>query len=331
MATFNDYHEHVLQVSSKMLLGWGHTGINKNPMEERERWDPTEPLPSRVIQNVNDVWGHELPVSPPAADTADVAVYQGSPPGVGEQGAWKMVQRTDVGSTFCWMATLAGGGGPGGETDPRLEDWIPARYGKLWEPLIFEDNGSGTAPGAQVPASHVSGWLFDPQSGILTFESDPTVAGLTPPFWIKGYRYIGPDLKTVIDGISAGASITVEDSVPTPFPGVNILRFGPNFTVTDLGGGRVDVTLAASTTWPWSYRQLITVPTNGAPGVPQDFTLSNPVGVSGERVFVYIEGVKALYGTGKDYLFPAPTTIRFQNVATRTVLQAGMEIEVFYS
>jgi len=328
MAVFTDYHEHLLQIVGKMFFGFGHTGINKTPWEERERFDPTAPLPSRIIYNVDEVWGNQLPATPPATDTADIEVYQTFPAAPGEQGAWPLAQRTDVGATFCWLATIDGGGNPGIETDPRLENWVPPKYDKLWELAIYEDGG-GT-PGAQVPWTHVTGPLWDHQAGILTFENDPVVAGLTPPFWVKGYRYVGPTLEDVIQGISAGATITVEDNVPTPFPGVNIMRFGPNFTITDLGGGRVDVTLAGSSTWPWPFYQASVVPVSSAVGVPQDFVITNPVTSMNEQSFVFLEGVKMTYGATKDYVFPNPTTLRFLNLAGRPILQAGMEIEIYH-
>jgi hypothetical protein len=327
MAVFTDYHEHLLQIVGKLFFGFGHTGINKSPWEERERWDPTEPLPSRVIYNTDEVWGHELPVTPPAVDDADIAVHQNWPAPPGESGAWRLAQRTDVGATFCWLATEAGGGGPGVETDPRVVDWVPPKYGKVWELTLHED--AAGAPGPQIPWTHVSGPLWDHQAGILTFENDPVVAGLTPPFWVKGYRYIGPSLEDVIQGISAGATITVEDSVPTPFPGTNIVRFGPNFTVTDLGGGRVEVTIASSSTWPWPFTEVIVAPVTGAPGVPTDLALAAPV-TTNVRAFVFMEGVKMVYGPGKDYTFPNPSTLRFLNIGGRPIIQAGMEIEIFH-
>jgi len=330
MATFTDYHEHLLQIVGKLFFGFGHTGINKTPWEERERGAPLEPLPSRVIYKVDEVWGHELPASPPVppAIDADIETHIAYPPAPGDLGAWPLVQRTDVGATFCWLATIDGGGSPGVETDPRLEDWVPPKYGAAWELTLHED--AAGSPGPQIPWTHVSGPLWDSQAGILTFENDPVVAGLTPPFWVKGYRYIGPNLEVVIAGISAGANIIVEDSVPTPFPGVNILRFGPSFIVTDLGGGRVQVTLTGATTWPWPYSQQILVPTSGSPGVPQDFVVSAAVTSMNEKSFVFLEGVKMTYGPGKDYTFTSPTTLRFFNISGRPILQAGMEIEIFH-
>jgi hypothetical protein len=327
MAVFSDYHEHLLQIVGKIFFGFGHTGINKTPWEERERFDPTEPLPSRMIQNVDDIWGNQLPGSVPPLDTADIEVYQSFPAPPGEQGAWQMAQRTDVGATFCWLATISGGS-PGVETDPRLENWVPARYGKIWEAAVYED--AAGSPGAQIPWTHVSGPLWDNQAGILTFESDPVAAGLTPPFWVKGYRYVGPTLEQVIAGISAGSTITIEDSVPTPFPGTNILRFGPNFTVVDLGGGRIEVTLSSSTTWPWPFYEQIIVGSSGSTGVPQDFPLASPVTSMDEKSFVFLEGVKMMYGPGKDYTFTGPSTLRFFNNAGRPILQAGQEIEIFH-
>ena len=114
------------------------------------------------------------------------------------------------------------------------------------------------------------------------------------------------------------------------FPNTNTVKFGPNFTVTDLGGGKTGITMAAASTWPWPFHEVQVVGVSGVPGTPQNFALANPITSMDLTSFVYVEGVKMLYGVGNDYVFPDPNTIRFLNIATRVILQAGMEIEIFH-
>lgn len=336
-----DKQKQYLSLATKITLGYGSTDIVKRIMEEREAFDSSEPLPSHLIFNPTEIWGEALPVSAPAQDTSVVTVYQLYPAGVGAQGAWRLASNTTVGNPMMsWLATLdAISPYWGDDQDPRLENWIPEKYGKIWKPKLYEDadgtglNGPDLATGEVLPTDAV-GWVFDPQSGIVTFETDPTIGphNKIAPFWLVGYRYVGDTLQDVIDGIAAGANITVEDSVPTPFPGVNIVRFGSNFTITNMGGGRVQVALASLSTWPWPYHEILAVVGNGTPGSPYDLSLSNPVAVSGQndRAFVFANGVKMTYGATKDFVFPSASTLRLMNTAGRVISMDGMEVEIFH-
>jgi len=329
MPAFTDYHEHILSIVSKLFFGYGSTDVVKRPMEERERFNPLLPLDSRIIMHPNEIWGDDLPAIPPAADTPVIAVHKSFPAPPGEQGAWRTAERLDVGGSLCWITTLAGGGGPGGELDPRITDWIPEKYGAAWAYEIYED--AGGTPGALIPWTHVSGPLFDPQSGTLTFELDPTGVGLLSPFWVKGYRFVGRDLATVLASIIVGAGITVEDSIPVPFPNTNLIRFSSSFAVTALGAGQVQVSLVGGVTWPWANRLVLICPADYAPGIPADFAIAPPATVMDSTTFVFVEGVKMMYGAGKDYIFTAPGMIRFLNLAGRTILMTGMELEIHFN
>jgi hypothetical protein len=330
MPAFTDYHEHILSIVSKLFFGYGSTDVVKRPMEERERFNPLLPLDSRIIMHPSEIWGDDLPALPPAADTPIVAVHKSFPAPPGEQGAWMTAMRTDVVANLCWITTLAGGGGAGGEFDPRITDWIPEKYGSAWAYTIHED--AGGTPGAQIPWTDASGPLFDPQSGTLTFEIDPTGAPLwTAPFWVKGYRFVGRDLATIISSIIVGAGITVEDSVPVPFPNTNLVRFSSSFVVTALGAGQVQVSLVGGVTWPWANRLVLICPADYAPGIPADFAIAPPATVMNSTVFVFVEGVKMMYGAGKDFIFTAPGMIRFLNLAGRTILMQNMEIEAYWN
>lgn len=336
-----DKEKQYLSLATKIVLGYGSTDIAKRIMEEREAFSPFDPLPSHLIFNPSEIWGEALPSTPPTQDTSVVAVYQQYPPGASAQGMWRLASNTTAANPMMsWLTTLdAISPYWGDDQDPRLVDWIPAKYGPAWEPELYEDfdgtgnNGPNLTTGRILPSDAV-GWALDPQSGIVTFETDPTVGphNKVAPFWLKGYRYVGDTLQDVLNSISAGASITVEDSAPTPFPGVNILRFGSNFTITNMGGGRVRVALASLSTWPWPNHELLAVVGNGTPGSPYDLSLSTPVAVSGqnERAFVLANGVKMTYGASKDFIFPSASTLRLMNTSGRTITMDGMEIEIFH-
>ena len=330
-----DKEKQYLSLATKIVLGYGSTDVAKRIMEEREAFSPYAPLRSHIIFNPTEIWGDALPTLLPTADTSVVQVYQLNPPGAGAQGMWRLASNsTAANPNMSWLATLdAVSPYWGDDQDPRLENWVPAKYGEAWKPRLYEDfDGTGNnGPGAEILASDAVGWVLDPQSGIVTFEIDPT-ATKTGPFWLQGYRYVGQTLQDVIAGISAGASITVEDSVPTPFTGTNIIRFGSNFAVTNLGGGRVQIALAATTTWPWPYFEELAIVGNGTVGVPKDLSLSNPVAVSGqnERAFVYMNGAKLTYGATNDYVFTSASTLRLMNNSGRMVTMDGMEITIYH-
>jgi len=339
--------QQMLDLATKIVLGYGHTDIAKRVMEEREAFNSALPLASRSIFHPTEIWGEALPATAPAADTTEVAVYQQYPAGGGAQGVWRLAQNTTAANpVMSWLATLDGT--PpywGDDQDPRLENWIPEKYLSAWPVAatrkihIYEDfdgtgnNGPNFTTGEIFPSDAV-GWLFDPQAGVLTFETDPTIGphNKVAPFWVQGYRYIGDTLQDVLDNIVTGASITVEDNVPTAFPNTNIIRFGANFAVTTLGTGHVKISLATTTTWPWPHYSVLAIVGNGTVGVPKNLTLSPGVAVSGqnERAFVYMNGAKLTYGATKDYIFTSAVSLRLMNNSGRMITMDGMEIVIYY-
>jgi hypothetical protein len=107
----------------------------------------------------------------------------------------------------------------------RLRDYIRfTDFGTDFMPRIFWDNGSGTAPGAEITTLALpNGWAWDADSGILLFGADTNDAFVPPgnlPVWIQHYRYTG--LKGVHD--------TGED---------NHIR--TTFSFTDFPGGSLSI------------------------------------------------------------------------------------------
>lgn len=141
-------------------------------------WYEDEPGKLTTI-HAQDVWTAEIPTTPPSNDTVDIKVYDDL----------KLTEDNSVANHRSWLACETYG-----DTSTQLTGFIPPRFGQGYTVRIYEDNGSGGL-GSEIPTTHPSEWFFDYENGVLTFENDPTNFGLTLPIHIKGYRYIGTDLK----------------------------------------------------------------------------------------------------------------------------------------
>lgn len=78
----------------------------------------------------------------------------------------------------------------------RLRDYIRfTDFGTDFLPRIFWDNGSGTAPGAEITTLALpDGWAWDADAGILLCGADSNNEFIPTgnlPIWIQHYRYIG--------------------------------------------------------------------------------------------------------------------------------------------
>ena len=69
-----------------------------------------------------------------------------------------------------------------------LSDWIPPSVDPSYQVRVYQNNGSGGV-GPEVPPTDVSSWVFDYNSGILTFFG--ANSSHVKPYLIKGWRYIG--------------------------------------------------------------------------------------------------------------------------------------------
>jgi len=82
---------------------------------------------------------------------------------------------------------------PGNETSTILGNWlIPQIFGKGYAMKLFQDNGSGTAPGAEITTTQ-GAWVPSYKMGFLILGTGHTATneGWTQPLWVRVYRYVG--------------------------------------------------------------------------------------------------------------------------------------------
>ncbi len=155
-----------------------------------------------------DIKTEIIPGTPPGT-TTDVLYYTGA---IGQT----LVVDTSVPANLTWFATsgygnttLANDGSQSSE-DARLMGWISDKYdafgtvsGAGYEIKLYDKNSN------LITKTDPSDWLFDYQTGILTFNNASTAYGAVAtsgPFRIVGYRYIGK--KGVITGAYGGLGFT---------------------------------------------------------------------------------------------------------------------------
>lgn len=109
----------------------------------------------------------------------------------------------------------------GDDTSPLLGDWLmPQVFGNGYAMRLFQDNGSGTAPGAEITTTQ-GAWVPSYKLGFIVLGTGYTATnvGWTQPLWVEVYRYIGikgisgstiPNLSmdVVYDG---GSVVSVDD------------------------------------------------------------------------------------------------------------------------
>ena len=110
---------------------------------------------------------------------------------------------------------------PGDDSSDILGDWlIPQIFGKGYAMKLFQDNGSGTAPGTEITTTQ-GAWVPSYKMGFIVLGTGHTATneGWTQPLWATVYRYIGVrgltggtipglDMDTVYNG---GSIISVDD------------------------------------------------------------------------------------------------------------------------
>ena len=141
------------------------TLINKRTTSDGKR--AFEEFGDRTINvHSSEIWSDDIADNDPAQAVID---------GVAElRTLFTLTKDTTVGDDQSWYAE---------ETGVRLKDWISDKYGAGYTAHIYDDFNNEIFP------TDESEWLFDYQTGILTFSGD--TSGLDKPFRITGYRYIG--------------------------------------------------------------------------------------------------------------------------------------------
>jgi hypothetical protein len=149
-------------------------------------WYEEQPgIPFKV--SGTDVWMDNLPTTPPSSGTSSVQVFN----------TLTLIQDMTVGSQRSWLAEYP--------TGTRIGSFIPPRYGQGYTVRLYDANNT------EILTTDGSGWFFDYELGVLTFDYDPSTYGWNDSaFKIKAYRYIG---RTAEDIVPASGTMRASDIV----------------------------------------------------------------------------------------------------------------------
>ena len=150
-----------LDYAFKKLKSLGRTASAKAYYEESE--------PGGILIPNATVFTDTIPSTPPPATTAVVKCYIPAP------GDGRLLLTVDgtVASSKCWKATVG----------TVQKNWIPPYYATAYAARIFKSDGT-----TEIPTTDPSDWIFDYESGVLTFDGTcPDTGGI----YLHAYQYVG--------------------------------------------------------------------------------------------------------------------------------------------
>jgi hypothetical protein len=196
-----------------------------------------------------DIKTELIPGTPPGASTS-VLAYTG---GIGQT----LAVDTSVPSNLTWFATTGFGNttvandGTQSSEEARLMSWISDKYdafgtisGAGYEVKLYDKNSN------LITKTDPSDWLFDYQTGILTFNNASTAYGTVAtsgPYRIVGYRYIGS--KGIISASYGGLGYTTYTK--------GDLLVGAGSTFIKLNVGSNDYILTADSSTPSGLKWVV--------------------------------------------------------------------------
>ena len=131
-----------------------------------------EEFPANAIYlHASEVYADPIPETPPASSTSVIQVYD----------TLTLTEDNSVSNHKSWKAYST----PGDTSSERLTHFIHPRFGQGYTVRVYDNNNN------EIPTTDDSKWFFDYETGVLTFEEDPTAHGWALPIKIKAYRYIG--------------------------------------------------------------------------------------------------------------------------------------------
>jgi hypothetical protein len=123
-----------------------------------------ESISTKNLVHQADILMGCVPSTPPVATTDVVKCYT-----LAGDGRLALVKDTTVADSKAWKSNL--------------ENWIPPSFGTGYFVRIYESDGT-----TEIPTTDSSDWLFDYESGVLTFQGDcPDASGI----YLEAYQYIG--------------------------------------------------------------------------------------------------------------------------------------------
>jgi len=171
-----------INLSLKMVFGIQGTSNTEDSSslkwyEEKYGWRP-------FLLN-QDLYVEQVPVANTPAE-ADAAVTAN--PTMIEKIDIKLTKITGT-NDRAWAAFST----PGNESSIIKGDWlIPQIFGKGYAMKLFQDNGSGTAPGTEITTTQ-GAWVPSYKMGFIVLGAGYTATNLgwSQPLWVRVYRYIG--------------------------------------------------------------------------------------------------------------------------------------------
>lgn len=123
----------------------------------------------------SDVWIEPIPITPPTVTDTKIEYYN----------PFTLTEDTSVGQKRAWVACSHQT--PGGDpASGRVGNFISPRYGSDYGIKLYDHEND------EIPLTHDSGWYFNYEAGILTFDNAPGGYGInTTSFKIVVWRYIG--------------------------------------------------------------------------------------------------------------------------------------------
>lgn len=204
-----------MEDAKKLELVWEWFNNKSNTTQNKQHYEETIPRSSEV--HGSEVFGELIPSTPPATTHGIVKKFWAEE--LGGDGLLAMTVDRSVGGNITWVAHpihQPNWSSGSADTSLLLKNFISPKYGKNYLVKVFDGQGK------EIPQLDDSKWLFDYNSGILTFNgvSSRSEAGTTPENSIKiaVYQYIG---QSVLDIISQGGSAPV-DGLPETSPNTTL-------------------------------------------------------------------------------------------------------------
>jgi|GEM_PF-2625923 len=242
--------------------------------------------------HAGEVWSETVPTPAPGVTTSVVQYYADL----------KLTEDITVADHKGWLACSTPN-----DISTQLKGFIPPRFDQTYTVRIFEDDGSGNIDtNKEVPTAHPTNWFFDYENGVLMFENDPEASGLTTPFHIRVYRYIGETVETSAASVDKKMAFLKEANSVAVTGGNNSVDVTSDMSGKTPGGN--ETTVGVVTTTPYNRCPVLTYP-------DRDEVLTT----DGNKVFGRLTesgGTWTLYfyyieedGTETNYAFPSNTNI----------------------
>lgn len=160
MAKLSDARK--LDIVFKTIVGRRETTTDKAWYEE---------YPAKLFNpHDKDIWIDPIPPTPPTESTAVIEIWNDHP----------LTEDMSTANHRAWLTCSTPN-----DTSTHVGEFIPPIYGQGYTVRIYDNTGT------EIPTAHPVRWYFSYTSGVLVFEEDPTMHGLSLPIKIKAYRYIG--------------------------------------------------------------------------------------------------------------------------------------------